>query len=64
MKNLLDIPVRGEMLLDTDHLWTALDWYSWKRGTGDWYECSRSQSDTSRIVRQTYQRGCKAPQND
>jgi len=63
MKNLLDIPVRGEMLLDT-HMWAAWNKYRWKRGTGDWYDCSRSQSDASRIVRQTYQRGRKAPQND
>ena len=37
MKNLLDIPVRGEILLDTVSLWADWQNYKWKEGTGDWW---------------------------
>ena len=31
------MPLRGQMLLDTVHLWVARNRYRWKKGTGDWW---------------------------
>ena len=50
MKNLIDIPVRGEMLLDTVHLWVAWNRYRLKKGTGDWYKYRRWPAKPINVV--------------
>ena len=38
MKNLADLPARGEMLLDTINLWAHWSSYEWEKGMGVWWK--------------------------
>ncbi len=38
MKSLVDLPARGEMLLDTINLWAHWSSYEWEKGTGVWWK--------------------------